>query len=92
MKKCPCCNRTRVGPIRWWHRDTMYHEDSLNYSLCCIHCIREDDYHMYWDWQEYYSSQGYGGRWPYEERSAKDYHSSWKGGIDKPIQHLGEMN
>lgn len=61
-KQCPCCGLKRVGPIRTWRRNTAYCEsmDECNYMTSCLHCIREDDICLKYDWHEYYSGQGYG--------------------------------
>lgn len=75
MKRtCPCCRRNRVGPIRTWHRNTMYVNNSLNFITCCYHCVTEDDYQKYWDWAEYYSGQGFiFDRTPFKPRSQRNY-------------------
>lgn len=71
--RCHRCGYNRVGPIRKWRRNTQYINDELNYLVCCIHCIHEDDYQMFWDWKEYYSSIGFPSREKYKPRKASDY-------------------
>ena len=74
-RRCPCCERSRVGPIRIWRTMTRFTDDSLNYMESCYHCILENDFMRHYDWQEYYSSQyGYYGYTPYENiRQQSDY-------------------
>lgn len=73
-KQCPCCLRKRVGPIHTWRRWSAYHIKELNYMHSCIHCAREDDRNLAYDWNEYYSSQGYGeSTYQIEQRIKRDY-------------------
>lgn len=72
-KQCPRCKLKHVGPIHTWRRDTQYVNDKLNYATVCYHCITEDDWYMYWDWQEYYSSQGWGRRLEFKPRNRSDW-------------------
>jgi hypothetical protein len=59
-RTCPCCGRKRVGPIRTWRRLSAYYHEPSNLMTSCLHCIREDDVNLKYDWHEYYSGQGYG--------------------------------
>lgn len=72
-RQCPGCGYKRVGPIRKWRRNTRYVEDELNYRNCCYDCIKEDDYNMFWNWKEYYSSIAYPSSDKYTPRLASDY-------------------
>lgn len=78
-KQCPRCLRRHVGPIRTWRLSTMYVDHLLNYAQCCYHCICEVDEGYFWDWHEYYSSQGYGQMFPiFEPRGKSDFHTGVK--------------
>lgn len=75
-RKCPCCQRNRVGPIKQWNRNSAYTDKSLNVMTCCVHCILEDDMQFAYLWVDYYNGTGVGGyshytdflynrRWPW---------------------------
>ncbi len=61
-RRCPCCGRDRVGPIRVWERLTAYHDPRMNRMYSCVHCIREDDRHYASMWRDYYADQGHAHR------------------------------
>lgn len=57
--KCPCCGN--YGNVEARRRNTCYADDIKNYKLSCYTCFKRDKEMLDEMWDEYRSSQGFGG-------------------------------